>query len=88
MIKPSELCTPYTGLICVLNVCMNFTETIAVELQLVNLLNVNLNLSGVSLIWDMEQKQDEHKVTKTQWFICVCSNIIRALGTGCILRSD
>ena len=55
---------------------MNFTETIAVELQLVNLLNVNLNLSGVSLIWDMEQKQDEDKVIKC---IMICIPILPML---------
>ena len=64
--QPSKLCTKHTSLICVINIyefCLS-TETIAVELQLINLLNVNLNLTGVSLIWDMVQKQNEHKVTK------------------------
>lgn len=63
------------------------TETIAVELQLVNLLNVNLNLSGVSLIWDMEQRQDKHDVRSdtTTSGITVLSLIVRALGTGCLL---
>ena len=66
MAQPSKLCTKHTSLICVINIyefCLS-TETIAVELQLINLLNVNLNLTGVSLIWDMVQNQNEHKVTK------------------------
>lgn len=44
------------------NLCVH-TEIIAVELQLANLLDVNLNFTGVSLIWNMEEGQDNHKVT-------------------------
>ena len=61
------------------------TETIAVELQLVNLLDVNITLSGVSLIWNMEQKLDKHKVTTD---VNLCDEIVLYVGASCILWGD
>ena len=54
-------CVVQTASINDMNICV-LTETIGVEVLLKNSLDVDINLTKISLIWEMEQKLGHHQV--------------------------